>query len=120
MSEDIIQNGNTGTLILVSMVFVIMVVVIVIMAGCTAKKYKVEYDEFLFTGGKHSYRAGAEVELHFEMVATDTDYSFYLNDDTVKLNVEGTGHGYIIRFTMPEHDVKLDFDCKNSMEYVPE
>lgn len=89
--------------------------------GCFGTRYKVDYDgqKDSYHGAKDSYRAGQQVELYFDLIATDTDYSFYLDGEP--LNV-GYSHdkGFEISFVMPEHDVKLECRWKNSMVYEPE
>ena len=67
-----------------------------------------------------TYKAGEEVELIFDLVASDTDYTFYLDGKSEGLDVHGTGNSFIIRFTMPDHDIKLNYSEKNSMEYQPD
>ena len=83
--------------------------------GCGAKKYKVDYcgSEFAYANAQESYRAGSEVRLVFELIATDTDYRFYLDGEPVDFTYES--EGFVITFTMPEHDVVLDYTMVNSM-----
>ena len=73
-----------------------------------------------YSNAKNTYKAGEEVELIFDLVASDTDYTFYLDGKIEGLDVHGTGNSFIIRFTMPDHDIKLDYSEKNSMEYQPD
>ena len=68
----------------------------------------------LFTGGKENYRAGDEVELVFDMIATDTNYSFYVDDNPCSVSYD-PNRGYVIEFTMPEHNVCVSFTEKNTM-----
>lgn len=84
--------------------------------GCSGTKYNVDYcgEKESFTGAKDSYRAGQKVELVYKFVATDTDYSFFIDGERMKPDFK-EGKGYIISFTMPEHDVSLSVDAKNSM-----
>ncbi len=93
-------------------------------ASCAEKDnyYRVDYcgSKFCYTNAKDYYRAGEKVELNFDLIATDTDYTFYLDGSTEGLDVQGEGYSFMIRFTMPEHDVKLEYTCVNSMCYVPE
>ena len=63
-------------------------------------------------------KAGEEVVLYFLMVATDTDYRFVLDGEQIQPGYEHS-KGYIIRFTMPEHDVKLQCQTRNSMSNPP-
>lgn len=90
--------------------------------GCkeNTKKYKVDYcgAKSLYTNAKDEYTAGEEVELCYPLIATDTDYSFYLDGERLNYDYED-GKGFVLRFTMPEHDVKLEHEHHNSMEYVP-
>ncbi|MBE6685898.1 MAG: hypothetical protein E7591_01550 [Ruminococcaceae bacterium] len=53
------------------------------------------------------------------MVATDTDYTFYLDGERINSSGYSDFKGYTIEFTMPDHDVELTCESKNSMEYVP-
>ena len=88
--------------------------------GCEAKKYKVDYDgdrEF-YEGAKDEYAAGEKVVLYYDLIATDTDYAFYLDDERINFGYS-EDRGFIIEFTMPEHDVKLRCETRNSMEYIP-
>ena len=80
--------------------------------------YKVDYPEFGFKSSKHEYEAGETVEVVFYFVATDTSYTFDANVTDLKQTYE---NGCIVlRFTMPEHDVKITFESRNVMTYKPE
>ena len=82
--------------------------------------YRVDYcgQKDYFTGAKDEYKAGEKVTVYYEFIATDTDYRFTLDDE--KLNcLWDEEHGYVIEFTMPDHDVKLECHSKNSMVYEP-
>lgn len=99
----------------------LVVCFVLTLAACGGNRYKVDYDggKHHFLGAKDSYRAGERVTLYFPMVATDTDYSFHLEGG--ELDVSWTDLlGYRLRFTMPNHDVKLTCETRNSMEYIPE
>ena len=90
-------------------------------SGCTGEQFTVDYcgQKDDYTNARDSYRAGAKVTLYYYLIATDTDYSFYLDDE--RLNVDyDENKGFIIRFTMPEHDVKLECRSVNSMVENPE
>ena len=101
-----------------------LILIVLFISGCSArtKYYKVDYcgSKAFYTGAKDSYKAGTTVELIFDMIATDTNYYFYLDGSTDGLSVEGSEEGFVLRFTMPEHDVKLEYTERNSMEYIPE
>lgn len=81
-----------------------------------AKKYKVDYcgQKFQYQNAKDAYRAGEKVELYYPMIATDTDYSFSL-DGAQLLRDYDTHKGFILRFVMPDHDVKLHCFSRNTM-----
>ena len=89
--------------------------------GCGKRTYRVDYhgSRSSFTGAKDSYAAGTEVVLYYDLIATDTDYSFRLDGEPLNPGYDGE-KGYVIRFTMPAHDVSLTVEWRNTMEYVPE
>ncbi len=89
-------------------------------SGC-AKRYHVDYgtSKGSFSGARDSYPAGAKVELVFDLIATDTDYTFHVDGETVSADYE-EGRGYVIRFVMPDHDITVDYASRNSMTYEPE
>lgn len=88
------------------------------LSGC-AKKYQVDYcgQQGAYDNAKKSYRAGEQVELHYKYIATDTDYSFYLDGEHVDYSYDDK-HGFVISFIMPEHDVKLECRTVNSMVWM--
>ena len=82
-----------------------------------AELYEVDYcgQKDLFKKAEDEYEAGDKVKLYFDVIATDTDYTFYLDDEI--LDVEYSEEkGYIIKFIMPDHDVTLRVEMTNSME----
>ncbi len=93
------------------------------LSGCFAAKYHVDYggQKDSFVGAKDSYRAGATVKLCYpeKYIGTDTDYSFVLDGENVNADYQ-QGKGFIIRFTMPDHDVTFGVRSVNSMVYVPD
>ena len=48
------------------------------------------------------------------MIATDTDYSFWLDGAELSRDYD-TKKGFILSFIMPEHDVKLHCSSRNTM-----
>lgn len=84
--------------------------------GCGAAVYRVDYggDKAMFRGAKDSYRAGKTVTLYYDMIATDTDYAFYLDGERLKTDYTEK-KGFRLRFTMPAHDVRLTCTAVNSM-----
>lgn len=90
------------------------------LAGSAGKTYQVDYcgEKFFYEDAKDSYKAGKEVTLYYTLIATDTDYSFYLDGEPVNYRYDDQ-KGFVINFIMPEHDVKLECRSVNSMYYVP-
>ena len=85
------------------------------------ERYQVDYcgSKDCYSNAKDSYRAGTEVTLYFDLVATDTDYSFLLDGEPVHYTYDDR-KGFVIQFTMPNHDVKLECNSKNSMLPFPD
>ena len=89
--------------------------------GCGKTKYNLEFDGYGFESEKTSYAEGEEVTAIYDMIATDTDYSFYTDSDDVNLKQDyDSNRGYVFSFTMPAHDVKLCVRSGNSMERDPD
>jgi hypothetical protein len=90
-------------------------------SGCGARKYAVDYgaQKDSFTGAKDRYREGEKVRLYFPYIATDTDYSFFLDGEELNPGYDES-KGFIIEFTMPARDVTLSWKSQNSMEYIPD
>lgn len=87
------------------------------LTGCSGgERYQVDYcgSKGCYSNAKDSYRAGTEVTLYFDLVATDTDYSFRLDGEPINYTYDDK-KGFVIQFTMPDHDVKLEYDSRNSM-----
>lgn len=84
-----------------------------------SEKYRVDYcgDKDLYQNARNSYEAGEKVTLYFDVIDTDTDYTFYLNDEPLDVDYSDE-KGYIIKFRMPEEDITLRVEMKNSMENV--
>ena len=91
------------------------------LSSCGAAKYNVDYDgaKSSFDNARDSYRAGKKVTLYYSLIATDTDYSFYIDGERINPGYDES-KGYIIEFTMPEHDITVSVESHNSMEYVPD
>ena len=90
------------------------------LTGCGGgNRYQVDYggQKDCYTNAKDSYRAGTTVTLYFDLVATDTDYSFLLDGESIKYTYDDK-KGFVIQFTMPDHDVKLECNSVNSMTAV--
>lgn len=88
--------------------------------GCGKKMYKLNFDGYGFESKKTSYEEGETVTVYYDLIATDTDYTFTCDSD-VKMERDYDGqHGYVFVFTMPDHDVTLHVESRNSMEYDPD
>ncbi len=101
-------------------VFLLAVVLPLVFGACVPKRYGVIYEggKFGFRNAKDSYRAGQKVELYYDLIATDTDYSFYVDDRYPDVRYSDD-KGFIITFTMPDHDVTIRVEERNTMEYEP-
>ena len=84
-------------------------------------KYKVDYhgQEDFFKGAKDEYPEGAEVELKFDSVGTDTDYKFFVDGEPFRADWVEKEHAYIIKFTMPDHDIEVWHEAYSSMMMDP-
>lgn len=88
--------------------------------GCRKPKYKLILDGS-FESRKTEYAEGETVTVYFSMIATDTDYHFWLDDESVDMKQNyDERHGYVFTFSMPAHDVTLHEESHNSMVYQPE
>ena len=105
-----------------------VIMIIAALKGCTAggntddmslftKKYDLHFDSSGFESEKTRYAAGEEVTVRYDIIATDTDYHFYSDDVEFTQDYDG---GYVFTFTMPDHDVTLNVESHNSMEYIPD
>ncbi len=86
-----------------------------------AGKFKLDYNghKEWYENAEDFYAPGETVTVYFDLIATDTDYRFYLDEDPVNFGYE-EGKGFVISFEMPDHDATLWVNTRNSMEYVPE
>ncbi len=90
-----------------------------LLCGCGAR-YRVDYQgrKDSFSGAKDSYRAGERVVLVFDCIATDTDYTFYLDGEYLEPHY--VNDRYELRFVMPAHDITVTYTMENTMEYDPQ
>lgn len=103
------------------LVFLLLLGVCLMLFGCGGKKYNIDYhgQKELFKGAKDSYAAGSTVTLTYDLIGTDTDYYFYV--DGKSFNAEWKeDKGYVLSFKMPEHDIEVYCESKNTMVYVPQ
>ena len=88
--------------------------------GCGKPKYKLHFEGYGFQSSKTEYAAGEQVTVYYDLIATDTDYSFWLDDENVTLKEDyDDSHGYVFTFIMPDHELTLHVSSHNSMEYIP-
>ena len=93
------------------------VVIVMSMFGCGTPKYIVDAGNSGYELAKKTYAAGEEVTAYYPYIATDTDYTFYVEEEDVEYKTSyDNEHGYVLTFTMPAHDVKLGVKSRNSME----
>ena len=92
-------------------------VLLLLLTACSGgEKFQVDYcgQKDCYNNAKDAYKAGTEVTLYFELVATDTDYRFSLDGEPVPFSYDEK-KGFVIQFTMPAHDVTLECSSVNSM-----
>lgn len=80
-------------------------------------KYHVTLDSGLlvFEKDQEYYEEGEEVVIIMEEMATDTDYTFYINGEYIQPRWEN--NGFVLRFPMPAEDVIVSLTSENTMEY---
>ena len=66
-----------------------------------------------FETEKTKYKSGEPVCVTFSQFATDTSYTFHVDADDA--DIEYKGGKAVIRFTMPDRDVNVDYSCRNTM-----
>lgn len=91
------------------------------LSACFGAKYSVDYcgDKGSFRGAKDAYKAGQEVILNYPFVATDTNYTFYVDGQRVNPDYSEKD-GFTIAFTMPAHDIRVQVEEKNTMLPEPD
>ena len=81
------------------------------------KKYPVEW-EGPFVNARPKYRAGELVEGCLDLIATDTDYRFFVDGENYNARYDSE-KGYVVSFVMPPHPVKVGYTMKNTMVFEP-
>ena len=83
------------------------------------RMYRVDYgmQKDFYQNAQDAYPAGALVVLYYDVIATDTDYTFLLDGESIRYSYDNA-HGFVIQFTMPAHDVTLACETRNSMTYM--
>lgn len=69
--------------------------------------------ENIYENAKSFYKAGELVVLRYSLIATDTDYSFTLDGESVDYSYKNGA--FEISFNMPDHNVKLELHSVNTM-----
>ena len=64
------------------------------------------------------YAYGELVIFRLEIWATDTRYTFFLDDKEINDSYDEK-YGYCFKFMMPDHDVKFTYTTQNTMIYDP-
>lgn len=112
-------------------VLVLSLILLTSLAAMSCKHQKVPVFKIDFSGqdmfyqdadgkqAKAEYKAGERVLLYFDFIATDTNYYFYMDDKEFNPGWDSDRRAYVIDFVMPERDVKLRIESKNSMRYDP-
>ena len=103
-------------------IFILFFGVLMVMSftGC-GNKYHLHFDGYGLESPKTSYADGEPVTVYYSMIATDTDYSFFVDCEDIELSQSyDDKHGFVLKFNMPAHDVTVSVKSRNSMEYVPE
>ena len=110
------KTKKDGLLLRAASILLIGVVIMTLFSGCFGKRYKVDYsgDMKYYKGAKSAYRAGEKVVLYYDLIATDTEYKFYLDGELLNHGYDEE-KGFVISFTMPDHDVVLRCTTKNIM-----
>ncbi len=96
-------------------IIILVGIMLIGLFGCGHKQYKLELDGYGLSSKRTTYEEGATVKVTYDMIATDTDYSFYLDCDDTKLEHDYKNGMYVLTFKMPAHDVKLTVSSRNSM-----
>lgn len=96
------------------------VILMISLFGCGKQKHRLNFGTYGFESKKSEYAYGDKVTVYFNLIGTDTDYNFYLDDKSIELKQSyDDKHGYILTFTMPDHDVTLNMNSHNNMVYIP-
>ena len=99
---------------------VLCALLILFLTACSSKEtYRVNCEGF--NAKKTEYAPGEKVTVYYDTIGTDTDYSFRAEESDVKLEQHyDQTKGYILSFTMPEHDVTLIVESRSSMMMDPD
>ena len=103
-----------------SMYFLLIGVLLMLaISACGKQKYKLLFDGYGFESKKTEYASGEKVTVYYDFIATDTNYTFYIDDDVTMKQSYDNDHGYVFTFTMPDHDVEFTHTAENTMTALP-
>ena len=85
-----------------------------------AQRYRLLFDGYGFESERMEYAAGEKVTVTYDLIGTDTDYTFTIDEDVTWERDFDNLHGYVFRFTMPAHDVMISVESHSSMTMDPD
>ncbi len=76
--------------------------------------YSIDYcgQKKSYKGARNRYRSGKKVRLTYHLIATDTQYRFWLDGKELKYDYS-ENDGFLLHFIMPPHDTRLECHTKN-------
>ena len=81
--------------------------------------WKLHFEGYGFQNSKTEYAAGEQVTVYYDLIATDTDYRFWLDDESVKLKQDyDDRHGYVFSFIMPDHELTLHVSSRYQKDTI--
>ncbi len=106
--------------VFISAVIILVTVSMFAFSGCSETWYKVDYcgQKEYYENAQDSYKAGSKVELYYTMIATEYNYTFYLDGKSIGYDYDEVTGYYVISFVMPDHDVELECDAHYSWGVV--
>ena len=72
---------KTRSALIYTRILLIGVIIMLSFSACSRKKYTVNFDGGFFESKRTQYYAGEKVTVRYDIIATDTDYHFYIDDD---------------------------------------
>ena len=89
-------------------VFMLAPLMLLGFTACGGTKYRIDYQgqKDSYTNARDSYRAGSKVVLYYDLIDTDTDYSFFIDGKELSCKYK-EGKGFVISFTMPDSPASI-------------
>ena len=100
-----------------ALIILVGVILMAILSGCGTRKYSLNFERGGFSSDKTEYSAGENVTVYF-MPATDTDYYFSFEGVDPARDYD-MKKGYVFSFVMPDRDVTLSYESRNTMTFDP-